>query len=266
MSRSDTLRLGSFFFRIESKDAVYKQQLSELFVLQNEISPPAVIHSLNVDVPSSITPSWQKQVLPNGKVDIVRVITLRAFEHYGGLIWLNAAVLVTSDMRTILVSGGSASGKTTTSFALAAGLGWKIANEDITLIDTKTNTVVALASPMSIRSSTIERVRATTNATLPELGYEKWCSVREYAVSNDLPARFDACFHLERKQPDDLECTELPPSSYVRQLLRNSNLIKLNATDALEQYVSAGCCWLIRGGSLEQRLEIITETLDVQST
>ena len=94
MSVSDILHMGNFFFRIESEDSALCSELSDLFVAAEDVPPEEVVHSLNIEDPSTISPRWQRDATARGDVNIIKLIIRRAIEHHGQLVWLDAATMV----------------------------------------------------------------------------------------------------------------------------------------------------------------------------
>ncbi len=253
-------RLGRFIFSLSGSDSALIEELESLFEHTAVKAAEKDVHILNFDDIPSITPNWKRHQLENGKIEHVRIVTLRAMEHHLGLMWLDAAILVTPTKQTVLISGDTHAGKSTVALALSIGYGWKIVTEDVALIDLEQKKAIVFASPLSIRAGTTERVKNAIAVEVPPLIVDKWIVPHSLAATEDPSAHFSSVFHLNYTDPscpEIFECTEMPISSYVRQILRISNLIQLDAAGLFHDCVAEATFHQIGGGSLSDRLSAI---------
>lgn len=267
LSYGDTVfSLGNFYFSLESNDSELRRSLEQLFLLAQRPVADKVIYCLNLDQPRSISPNWQRHQLDDGSFDFVRLIQMRAMEHHASFLWLDAAVLIKDNPQSkcILISGQSHSGKSTAALAMSSGSGWKILTEDVLLIDTKDDKLIAFPAPQSVRSGTSQRIKDALGIDVPSPKLKNWVPSQDRCVVTDVPARFDVVFHLsviDPENPGSFECQSLSPFTYVRKILLNSNLIAMDAIDKFADYVMQASCFQIAGGSLSERLNAMIQLM-----
>lgn len=193
----------------------------------------------------------------------VRSIINQVLAYHSDCLWFDAACLLSPEGKRILISGGSGSGKSTTSMALVFGLGWKVYSEDVTLIDPAKDVILSFASPFSLKTGTLEILEASLQVVPKPICLGEWLPPGENAIAETCAVKFEMVLLFENaKASGTLECAEISASDYVRRLLPISNLIhKDGAPEKVTEYIGCAKCFQIRGGTLCERLEKIDALL-----
>lgn len=200
--------------------------------------------------------------IPEGTVYDLRSLQNLILEKHRGLIWLDAGCLINKSDKKLLIVGMSGAGKSTTTMALAIGYRWKVIAEDILLIDTKTDRLITLGAPFSLKPGTLELLKKSIGAVPTPIFDDEWAPLGDLASYELNTAHFDYAVYFESKAipPRPMCASEITVGSYFRQILSTSNILRLrDAPDKMLEYLNSAKCFSISGGSLKERLDYILE-------
>jgi len=202
----------------------------------------------------------------------LRSLTNKILKRHLTCLWVDAACTVSPNGKKVMLSGASHSGKSTTSLALALGYGWRVLCEDITLIDPKKDEILNFGTPFSLKSGTVELLLETISKIPEPIINGEWVPMGNLNFGSNLSAPFDVVVHLERQRLEPQQ--ERPPiewraisrCEYLRKILPFSNTMRQkNGTDKFLEYVREDGCYLVSGGTLKERIQLLSELTGEQS-
>jgi hypothetical protein len=162
----------------------------------------------------------------------------------------------------VLLAGASHAGKTTLSVAVARKLGWKLLSEDLVVIDPSLRRIVPFIHPLSLRPGAQELVAEATGLRPMSLYLERWlaCQNLFYKGENVSP-RFSLSILIERDVINPiLSLTVASSCEFLRALLPLSNALHIdNGPGKLKSSFDTGQCYILRNGSVAERLEILAD-------
>lgn len=189
----------------------------------------------------------------------LRDIVAQILKLHLNCIWIDAACLLSSTGKQILLSGLSCSGKSTTAIALAFGYGWRIFSEDIVLLDYETDKIVSFAAPFSCKKGTVARLEQLIGGKY-ELVDGEWLSSKGLHAPQNVQPKFDLCFHFSMDQPEaPMQLEQIIPATFIRKIVSCSNILHDDrGSEKFEEYISDAVCYHISNGSLAERVELIS--------
>ncbi len=260
-------RLGDFRFQIQSSD----QHLSNCIglLLEQYDNPNKIdvdkdpLFLIDIDLPLDIIPDWRDVVSEASGLEIVRLIVRRALNYHQNYLWFDAATLVSTAGKVVLIAGASHSGKSTASAALAFGLGWKIIAEDVSLVEPRLKQLTTFASPISLRAGSLERIQKATGVLPGPVVGGEWVPINDHLNKNLIDFNVDLSIELAVTDPsvdETMVINEVTGASFIHTLLPLCNAIHLQSgIDLLDGGLKHSKCFRITGGSLAQRLTFISE-------
>ncbi len=186
--------------------------------------------------------------------------------HYQS-IWILGATIVSPQGQTVLISGPLSSGKSTTVLGLVFNFDWKVLSEDITHIDMNTNEIINFASPFAIKPGTLDLLKTSfPSSQLPD-DSAAWMALRDKDLGCNVKTPFNLVIHFDKPQGGEFSCEKMSVPEYIRALLRKSNITRVKgAPDKISEYVSEGNCYLLRDGSLKERIQTILQLCDAKAS
>ena len=185
-------QLGKYVFQLTGSDEMVMCFLD--LVLPPCSSPGTDDRAIAFDVDYQGTKEEYDSWTDEEKCDVINLFIDRAFKYHGSCLWIDAAALATPFKQTVLISGASHSGKSTSAMALAFGHGWKVVAEDIALLDLARDQVVTFATPFSTRPGSIERVEQATGVRPGPVLISEWVPAKDHACHCNPTAFFDLAF------------------------------------------------------------------------
>lgn len=230
-------------------------QLGQVAFSLAELEPD---HELDCLFPRHRSPYDHLVEFPSNERN-VRSIINQVLAYHSDCLWFDAACLLSPEGKRTLISGGSGSGKSTTSMALVFGQGWKVYSEDVTLIDPLKRVLLSFASPFSLKTGTKELLHAALGTVPSPICMDEWLPPGETAIAETCPVHFDSVILFENARAGGpLECEEISASDYVRRLLPISNLIhKEDGPERVTDYIGSAKCFHVKGGTLPERMSIV---------
>ncbi len=201
----------------------------------------------------------------NEKVESIPAVTdFRSLQNYifkrhDGCLWLDAALLITPQGKNVLIVGKSGAGKSTTAMALALAYDWKIASEDILLIDTLTNKALTFGAPFSLKIGTAALLQKTVNITPQPILKNEWFPLGKMVAPWTTDAHFDFSFvFVATNFSAALNVKEITTGDFLRAVMPVSNVLRTPGySDKLLEYISPGRCFDVVNGTLRERLDLI---------
>jgi hypothetical protein len=216
---------------------------------------------IDIDLPLDIVPGWDEVVSEASGLEIVRLIVRRALNYHQSFLWFDAATLVSPSGKVVLIAGPSHSGKSTASTALAFGFGWKLLAEDVSLVDPKSKQVKTFASPISLRSGSLERIKKATGVLPGPVVGNEWVPINNHLNDKVIDFKIDLAIALAVTDPsldEPMKVESVKAQTFIHSLLPLCNAIHLdNGIDLLDEGLKNSICLRIAGGGLAERLEYI---------
>lgn len=190
----------------------------------------------------------------NTIVDVINHVHKR----HENTLWILGATVVSPSGQSVLLSGPSQSGKSTTAMALVFEHKWKVLSEDITHVDLSNDEIINFESPFSIKTGAINLLKTAVNSSFENIEENSWLPIGENSLGHNLHAPFDFVFYFDEKHGGDFECRRVSPSELIRAILPRSNVSRSKAaSNKIYEYVLQDRCYLVSGGSLTRRLQQI---------
>lgn len=256
ISSEHVYQLGHAIFTIKNCDDRYKQDLEKLLPsLKGE--PPESIEDIKTGCSRQI-------------IDLIRQIV--NLHHQRKCVWIEGVCLITPTGKKVLIAGMSQSGKSTTAVALALRDGWKILCENYCIIDYASNQILKFLSPAALDSNALtllKNIGVVPTGIIP-LEWRKdrvWAPLEDTVSELRIDPVFDFAFLMDRdaQSQQNFSHTQLSASEFGRKILALSNLLKIQGSyDALTQSLRQSSCHCLSGGELEERLQIIINTVSVR--
>ena len=216
---------------------------------------------LDVLLPACSSPT-DKVVEISGVQDL-RSLLNEVLRYHDGLLWLDAACLVSPAGRTVIIAGRSGAGKSTIAIALAFEYGWTVLSEDLVLIDPFDSKIVSFASPFSLKPGTIDLLTSSIGNIPHPIVDREWVPNTSAAGVSERAAEFDLALYFQASLGDALACSGVSPGAYVRAVMPGSNLVQGETfCDCFYRCLGHARCARVAGGSLAERLGLI---LDLES-
>ncbi len=218
-------------------------------------------------LPPEQNPTQQIRVF-DGKADSIENfldLINRVHKEHLGTLWILAATIISPQGHIVMFSGALNSGKSTAALALVYGYGWKVISEDITHIDMHKNEIINFASPFAIKPGTLALLKNSFSSMQlpPESG--PWMKLGEANLGHSVPTPIDLVVHFDSSSDDPFVCKQMSVADYTKTLLQKSNIARLKgAADKIYEYVVEGNCYLMKNGSLTERVETILQLCDAR--
>ncbi|CAN5675549.1 hypothetical protein BH10CYA1_BH10CYA1_55240 [soil metagenome] len=255
-------RLGDFCFELKSANTELSNCIGSLLEKYNIDVDKNPLSLIDIDLPLEIVAGWDEVVSEASGLEIVRLIVRRALNHHHDYLWFDAATLVSPHGKVVLIVGASHSGKSTAATALAFGCSWKILAEDVSLVDPKTRTIKTFASPISLRTGSLERIQRATGVLPGPVIASEWVPINDHLNKEIVDFKVDLAIELAVTDPradQPMSVTRVSAQTFIHTLLPLCNAIHLdNGIELLDDGLKYSTCFRISGGSLSQRLEFIT--------
>ncbi|MBS1955862.1 MAG: hypothetical protein JST89_16885 [Cyanobacteria bacterium SZAS-4] len=181
-------------------------------------------------------------------------------------IWILGATIVSPQGQTVLISGPLSSGKSTTVLGLVFNYGWKVISEDITHIDMTTNEIINFASPFAIKPGTFDLLKTTFQPDKFPDPSTVWMALNDKNLGCNRKAGIDLVIHFDKPRGGAISLEKISVPEYIRAILQKSNIALVNgAADKICEYVSEDSCYLIKDGSLKERIQTILQLCDAKA-
>ena len=186
---------------------------------------------------------------------------LDLLKRHHDCMWLDAGCLIAPNGKKILFVGRSGAGKSTTTMALALAYDWKVIAEDILLIDIHQNRLITFGGPFSLKEGTLELLWNSIGRVPDPILNGEWSPLGAMAAPTETEARFD--FAIVLFAGSAMSVSPISSIEFLRNCLPLSNILRITgAGEKLVDYVSAGSCLEIEGGTLKERLNFILSLVD----
>lgn len=171
--------------------------------------------------------------------------------------WFDAACVTSPNGRKFFLAGQSGAGKSTTSLALALGFGWRVASEDLVLIDPKRKLVLSLFSPFSLKAGTKQRLEEAIGCAPDTLIKGEYAPIAQNAAAPEIALPFDYAIFL-RNTGEPIKVEPTTAMNFVRWTLPFSNLLRTaDGIDIFLELLGGTRCYDLHGGSVKDRLDAI---------
>lgn len=217
--------------------------------------------TVDLDLPAVETHS----IVPTSLDQLIFLLS-RAMYKPENLIWIDAATLVGSTGKAVLLAGQSMAGKTTLAVSMFLTHGWKALSEDVTLIDPANRQILPYLRPSSLRPGCPELIAAATGQLPDKLLFDRWFFDRKMYVDKNLSERPSWAIKLDgvaEGSSKSLVLESLSSAEFVRMILPISNCLRIpNGIEVLSDLLSNTRCHLLSGGSVGQRMAAIFRLVD----
>jgi hypothetical protein len=254
-------RLGEFCFQLKSSNQQLCDCIGSLLERHEVDVDRDPLSLIDIDLPLVIVPGWEEIVSEASGLEIIRLIVRRALNYHHDYLWFDAATLVSPSGKVVLIAGPSHSGKSTAATALAFAFGWKILAEDVSLVDPRTKQVKTFASPISLRTGSLERIRSATGVLPGPVVGSEWVPISDHINEKLVDFNIDLSIALSVTDSNSdlpLTTSAVPAQSFIHSLLPLCNALHLNnGIELLDDALKNSVCFRIMGGSLAERLHFI---------
>jgi len=187
-------------------------------------------------------------------------LSKRLLADFDGDLWLEAAALVAPGGASVMLCGGSETGKSTLTAALCE-YGWKMISEDVVFIQ-HDGIIPQIVRPISLREGTAERIAQQTGKSV-QLFDDRWYlnlnAVPDPDFKLQLPlSAVVAIGSVDPDYPGAICIQPTPPEQLVREFLPYSNALHIDGgVEFFLQSLQRSICVSISGGSIAERIDAI---------
>lgn len=248
----ETFALGDFVFRFTSR---HQEVLDGARKLYRSTCSNSNYRLFDLD-------SIEARIVASDPATIFHSLITDAYRYHDGHLYIDGCAFMTNRSELVLLAGASHAGKTTLTVAAAGKLGWKIISEDLVLIDSSLTHIVPFVHPLSLRVGAQDLIMEATGIPPSGLYLDRWLVCPDmFYTGAPVPPKFSLTILIQSDAESSAPSLTLSSAhEFLRALLPLSNALHMdNGLRLLHSCIDMGPCYIMRGGSVGERLALLAK-------